>query len=114
MKVLLNYIYMRGKTPPITCLFGIILGALAGCADIPLPDPAVGYIAFGDSSAAGPAERDYPDILREMLGESPEAFANQAKSGESADEGLERLHCFYPWIFIQTPTPYCIGKEREA
>ncbi|MHC4444892.1 MAG: SGNH/GDSL hydrolase family protein [Planctomycetota bacterium] len=65
--------------------------ALAGCAEIPIPDPAVGYIAFGDSSAAGPAERDYPDILREMLGESPEAFANEAKSGESADEGLERL-----------------------
>ena len=42
---------------------------VGGCADFRLPDPAVVYVAFGDSSTAGPSERDYPDILRELLGE---------------------------------------------
>lgn len=56
-----------------------------------VPDPAVHYIAFGDSTTAGPAERDYPDILRELMGGPVEAFANEGKSGESAEEGLVRL-----------------------
>ena len=64
---------------------------LGGCADLRLPDPAVIYVAFGDSSTAGPSERDYPDILRELLDEPPEAFANEGNGGEAASEGLVRL-----------------------
>ncbi len=56
-----------------------------------VPDPAVHYIAFGDSTTAGPTERDYPDILRELLDEPVGAFANEGKSGESTEEGLMRL-----------------------
>jgi lysophospholipase L1-like esterase len=62
-----------------------------GCADFRVPDPAVLYIAFGDSSTAGPSERDYPDILRELLGEPRETFANEGNGGEAASEGLVRL-----------------------
>ena len=62
-----------------------------GCADFRLPDPAVVYVAFGDSSTAGPSERDYPDILRELLDEPQETFANEGNSGETAQEGLVRL-----------------------
>jgi len=55
------------------------------------PNPAVRYVAFGDSTTAGPSERDYPDFLRELLGEPEEAFANEGEGGETAPEGLERL-----------------------
>lgn len=68
--------------------------SVSGCGTqmiMRVPDPAVRYIAFGDSTTAGPAERDYPDILRELLGEPVETFANEGKSGESAEEGLVRL-----------------------
>lgn len=72
-------------------LFIAALILVGGCADLRLPDPAVVYVAFGDSSTAGPSERDYPDILRELLGEPRETFANEGESGESAAEGLDRL-----------------------
>ncbi|UCD27805.1 MAG: SGNH/GDSL hydrolase family protein [Planctomycetota bacterium] len=64
---------------------------MSGCNEIAIPDPAVLYIAFGDSMTAGPSQRDYPDILRELLGQAPETFANEGKSGERPGEGLERL-----------------------
>ena len=62
-----------------------------GCAEVPVPDPSVRYIAFGDSSTAGPSERDYCDILRELLAEPTEAFVNQGVGGEAASDGLQRL-----------------------
>lgn len=64
---------------------------LGGCTEIRLPDPNVRYIAFGDSSTAGPSTRDYPEILRSLLGEAPETFANEGRSGEGSAEGLTRL-----------------------
>ena len=65
--------------------------AIAGCDGIQVPDPNVIYIAFGDSSTKGPSERDYPDALQEMLGESAASFANQGRGGERSDEGVSRL-----------------------
>ncbi len=64
-----------------------------GCSenDLLVPDPAVRYLAFGDSATSGPANRDYPDILVELLGQAPETFAKQGKGGETTSEGLERL-----------------------
>lgn len=62
-----------------------------GCVDIRVPDPAVRYVAFGDSSTSGPSMQDYPDILRSLLGEAPETFANEGRSGETSAEGLVRL-----------------------
>lgn len=56
-----------------------------------LPDFNARYIAFGDSSTAGPSQRDYVDFLRERLGVPPEAFANEGRGGESAGEGADRL-----------------------
>ena len=56
-----------------------------------MPDPNVRYVAFGESTTAGPSERDYPDILREKLDQPPETFSNEGLGGESTEEGLERL-----------------------
>ncbi|MCH8243107.1 MAG: SGNH/GDSL hydrolase family protein [Planctomycetes bacterium] len=56
-----------------------------------MPDPNVLFVAFGDSTTAGPSERDYPDILREKLDQPPETFSNEGRGGESTEEGLERL-----------------------
>ena len=74
---------------------------VTGCGRIRLPDPTVRYIAFGDSATSGPSTRDYPDILRELLGEAPAAFANEGRGGESTPRGLARLEVllaegFYP------------------
>jgi len=73
-----------------------VLGA-GGCVDLRVPDPNVRYLAFGESSTAGPSERDYPDILREKLGEPPETFANEGHSGETSQEGLQRLRNLIEW-----------------
>lgn len=73
---------------------------VAGCPN--LPNPNVRYIAFGDSSTTGTDEgRDYPDLLREMLGAEPATFANEGKGGEPSGDGLARLRRllsaeFYP------------------
>ena len=56
-----------------------------------MPDPNVLYVAFGDSTTAGPSERDYPDILREKLERPPGTFSNEGRGGESTEEGLQRL-----------------------
>ena len=64
---------------------------LSGCVEIRVPDPNVRYVAFGDSSTSGPSTRDYPDILRSLLSEAPETFANEGQSGETSAEGLARL-----------------------
>ena len=68
-----------------------LLGS-AGCeGDILIPDPAVRFFAFGDSSTAGESGRDYVDFLPDLLGSPPEEFAKQGKGGETAGEGLDRL-----------------------
>jgi len=69
----------------------LMLVGVVGCPEIQIPDPAVHYIAFGDSSTDGPAERGYPEILRDMLGEAAETFAQEGKGGETARDGLDRL-----------------------
>ncbi len=72
----------------------IIAMLSAGCGSdffFRIPDPAVRYLAFGDSMTAGPANRNYPDFLREFLDAPTETFVNEGKSGETALEGLDRL-----------------------
>jgi lysophospholipase L1-like esterase len=64
---------------------------LSGCEAIHVPDPNVIYVAFGDSSTSGPSTRDYPDILQSLLGVTPETVANEGESGETSEEGLDRL-----------------------
>ena len=51
----------------------------------------VRIIAFGDSTTAGPEERDYPEILEGRLRLPPGAVANEGRSGESSGDGLVRL-----------------------
>ena len=64
------------------------LVALAGCQTVPLPDPAVRYIAFGDSTTASPADRQYWEFLRDDLGLPADSFAGQGQGGEPTSEGL--------------------------
>lgn len=64
---------------------------VGGCVEIRVPDALVSYVAFGDSTTQGPSARDYPDILRELLGTAPETFANEGLGGETTEEGLTRL-----------------------
>ncbi len=81
------------------CPYGISMGVVSallvilvpGCTGIRLPDPRVRYVAFGDSATAGTELSNYPAILRELLGEPPETFANEGKGGETSGEGLVRL-----------------------
>ncbi|MBI4717884.1 MAG: SGNH/GDSL hydrolase family protein [Planctomycetes bacterium] len=93
----------RGAPPPRAALPAIWRGTRlawchlactafpAGCVGIPVPRPEVRYLAFGDSATDGPADRDYPDILRQRLGETPERFANEGHGGDTSAEGLDRL-----------------------
>ncbi|MBN1490866.1 MAG: SGNH/GDSL hydrolase family protein [Phycisphaerae bacterium] len=59
--------------------------------NMPMPDPSVRYVAFGDSATAGMSGHDYVDNLPLLLGRPPEEFANQGEGGETTSEGLERL-----------------------
>lgn len=76
-------------------LLGLVLAvAGGGCAlpgATPLPDPTVYYIAFGDSTTAGPADRTYPTILNERINNPERIVANEGRSGETVAEGLARL-----------------------
>jgi lysophospholipase L1-like esterase len=64
---------------------------VAGCQTVPIPDPAVRYIAFGDSTTAGPADRQYWEFLRDDLAAPGDSFASQGQGGESTADGLARL-----------------------
>jgi lysophospholipase L1-like esterase len=64
---------------------------VAGCVEIRIPDHAVRYVAFGDSATAEETADGYPEILRMLLDEPREAFANEGISGETSEEGLVRL-----------------------
>jgi hypothetical protein len=68
----------------------LVVAGLSGCGT-PLPDPAVRYIAFGDSTTANLAERQYWEILRDNLGQPADSYAGQGQGGEPTAEGLERL-----------------------
>lgn len=73
---------------------GLVLAAIiagSGCVGIRMPDPNVRFVAVGDSTTAGASQRDYPDILREQLGEPRGTFVNEGHGGETTEEGLVRL-----------------------
>jgi lysophospholipase L1-like esterase len=62
-----------------------------------VPAPNVRFVAIGDSATRGPSDRDYPDILRERLGQPADSFANEGHGGETTDEGIERLRLLIRW-----------------
>lgn len=75
-------------------VIGLGLLAASGCGNsfaFRTPDPAVRFVAFGDSSTAGPSQRDYPSIMPDLSSESADAFSNEGMGGEETGEGLERL-----------------------
>ena len=65
--------------------------SLSACDAFRLPDPDVRYLAFGDSTTAGPTDQDYHEFLRDKLGEPANSFANEGEGGEDTESGLERL-----------------------
>ncbi|HRX83962.1 MAG TPA: GDSL-type esterase/lipase family protein [Phycisphaerae bacterium] len=73
-----------------TAPWALLLG-VAGCGDLRVPDPNVVYIAFGDSATKGPADDDYPDLLRARLGVAANTFANEGEGGDTIAEGVDRL-----------------------
>ncbi len=80
------------RIPPAVFPLLILLPAgLWGCEAPPVPDPAVRYVAFGDSTTDGPTDQDYPDFLRQKLGEAPETFAVEGSGGETSGAGLGRF-----------------------
>ena len=75
---------------PAISLFS--LATFAGCGTtMAIPDPAVRFVAFGDSTTAGPADLSYPDFLPELLDQPADAIANEGIGGEDTGEGLNRL-----------------------
>lgn len=86
-----------GSGSPSRAAFGALLLALVwpliGCNNTVrlAPEPAVRYIAFGDSGTAGRSGRSYPTILAELLEQPPEVIANHGHDGEATAEGLDRL-----------------------
>jgi lysophospholipase L1-like esterase len=74
--------------PAALVVMVLMMGA---CVPIRVPDPAVRYIAFGDSTTADDSGDGYAEQLRVLLGEPPEALANEGFSGETSEEGLARL-----------------------
>jgi lysophospholipase L1-like esterase len=71
----------------------LLLCPTPGCNNghLLMPDPAVRYLAFGDSSTAGSSGRGYPEILYNLLGQPAGTIANQGSGGETAGAGLDRL-----------------------
>ena len=68
------------------------LVTVAGCgATMAIPDPAVRFVAFGDSTTAGPADLSYPDFLPKLLDQPADAIANEGVGGEDSGAGLIRL-----------------------
>lgn len=82
---------MKTATGSFPALLGFLLSLISGCGEARGPDPAVRFVAFGDSSTRGSSQRDYPDLLRERIGADPRAFANEGHGGETAAEGVQRL-----------------------
>lgn len=74
---------------PIVLLLAV--ATLTGCQTTAAPDPAVRYIAFGDSTTAGPATRQYWEFLRDDLALPANSFAGQGNGGETTPDGLPRL-----------------------
>ena len=83
----------------VTCSFerlaqiGVVIAALSlgGCMNVQVPDPAVRYVAFGDSTTSGPADRNYWESVRDQLGEPADSFADEGQGGETTGEGVTRL-----------------------
>lgn len=74
-----------------TCIITFTLLPLVGCSTLGVPNPAVKYIAFGDSTTDSPSKKYYPDYLSKKLGKSRFSVANEGKGGETAADGLPRL-----------------------
>jgi len=67
--------------------------ALPACC--PTPNTNALYVAFGDSLTQGKDSPTYPSVLAGLLGIPSDRIANEGKSGESANDGLDRIRQFF-------------------
>ncbi len=74
-----------------TAIVPFLAGADCGGAGFRLPDPNVRVIAFGDSTTAGPSDRQYVEYLPDLLAQPANTFANEGMGGETTSEGVVRL-----------------------
>lgn len=88
---MLAFMHGHAKHRALAGLVVLSILSAAGCAMPLLPDPAVRYIAFGDSTTAGPGSTQYWQYVQRDLGLPVEAFANQGRGGETLQQGLPRL-----------------------
>ncbi|MCO6435595.1 MAG: SGNH/GDSL hydrolase family protein [Phycisphaerae bacterium] len=79
-----------GNTRAPLAAAGLVLFLLPGCAALPLPDPNVRYIAFGDSTSRG-GDEGYPGRLMERLGEPASSLAVESHGGETSGAGRDRF-----------------------
>ncbi|MCG8408703.1 MAG: SGNH/GDSL hydrolase family protein [Phycisphaerales bacterium] len=85
---------MSWKPTSLSAILLITSVSVFGCGEdfvFRLPDPAVRYVAFGDSATKGPSSRDYIESLVDLLGESAETYSNEGEGGETTEDGVERL-----------------------
>jgi len=72
------------------CSIILIFFFSAGCEYIPKPDAVV--ICFGESSTAGAEKPAYPELLAGLAGMPIKEIDNAGQSGETTQEGLDRLN----------------------
>lgn len=80
---------MKARLAGWTIVFTAAAFLLSGCCKAPDYDAL--YVCFGDSITAGKDSPSYPDVLAGYLGLSANEVANEGESGESANNGAERI-----------------------
>jgi hypothetical protein len=90
-RVMLASMLGHTRQRALASLLALSIFSAAGCVAPLLPDPAVRYIAFGDSTTAGAAKVQYWQYVQRDLSLPAEAFANQGRGGETLQQGLPRL-----------------------
>ncbi|MGB0715528.1 MAG: SGNH/GDSL hydrolase family protein [Phycisphaerae bacterium] len=72
-------------------LLGLLVSSVSGCGELPIRDPRVRIVAFGDSATTGQDAPAYPALMEELLGLSSGLVVNEGESGETAAESVDRL-----------------------
>lgn len=81
-----------GPPSPWVWIAGVLAALqVTGCGAFVLVNEDAVFVAFGDSTTAGPSTKDYVEFLPELTGLPARQFANEGSGGETTSEGLERL-----------------------
>ncbi len=80
---------MYRKVMGSSILFAAVVFLLSGCCQAPNPNAL--YVCFGDSITKGKDSPTYPAALTGLLDLSSNQVANEGDSGESANNGADRI-----------------------